>query len=90
MKRLFPILISLILLLLLIPFPMKLKDGGSVHYNAVLYDVYDLHAMYAVNSDTEMDYVEGIIIEILGFQIYNSTDPHIDKFGDCPDLYFNT
>lgn len=55
-------------LILLVPVPMHLKDGGSVKYSALLYSVTDVHRM-----DPVMDgYEEGTIIKILGFKVYNN------------------
>ena len=78
--------VCVLLLVLLIPFPAKAKDGGSIHYDAILYDVYDVHSIYDSGPDTEMKYVEGVIIEIFGIQVYNNTAPHIESFGDHPNL----
>ena len=84
MKKVFAIICILVAVLLLVPHIGKYKDGGTVCYNAILYDVYDMHALYT-DSDGSMRYVEGVIIEVLGYQIYNSTTPHIDDVGDSPD-----
>ena len=82
MKKVIAVICVLLFLVLLIPFPAKVKDGGSTHYDAILYDVYDVHSG-PINS--EWDYIEGVIIEIFGIQVYNNTNPHIDSFGDYPD-----
>ena len=37
------IIVVLIVLVLLIPIPTRYKDGGSVRYRAVLYDVTKYH-----------------------------------------------
>lgn len=78
--------VCVLLLVLLIPFPAKAKDGGSIHYDAILYDVYDVHSIYDSGPDTEIKYVEGVIIEIFGIQVYNNTAPHIESFSDHPNL----
>ena len=85
MKKAIIILLILVALVLLFPIRGQFKDGGSVEYRAILYTVYDVHSLYD-GPDTEMQYVEGTIIEILGYQVYNNTNPHIENFGDSPDL----
>ena len=59
--------------ILLFPLPLRLKDGGPVIYQAVLYSVSDVHTFA---SEEEMangkEYDEGIIIKILGFEILNT------------------
>lgn len=77
MKKAIVIVCILIALLLLIPFPAKLKDGGTVHYNAILYDVYDVHRIKPVepplaDGTFETEYLEGIIIEIFEVEIFNN------------------
>ena len=86
MKKIILIVTIIVLLICLVPFPAKYKDGGSVHYDAILYDVYDVHSIYDVGHDAEIKYVEGFIIKIFGIQVFNNTNPHIDNFGDSPDL----
>ena len=85
MKKFILALIIIVLLICLVPFRAQFKDGGSVHYNAILYDVYVVRSLYG-DPDIEMKRVEGFIIEIFGIQVFNNTNPHIDNFGDSPDL----
>lgn len=84
MKKAIIIVLILVALILLFPIRGQFKDGGSVEYRAILYTVYDVHSGYG-GPDTEMHYVEGTIVEILGHQVYNNTNPHIENFGDSPD-----
>ena len=57
--------------ILLIPIPMRQKDGGTVEYNAILYSIADVHRL---NPDVESDqpYLEGMIIKILGVEVFNN------------------
>ena len=70
--RLFLIAILLILLVLLIPIPRHLKDGGTIEYKAVLYKVSNVHSIN--NLESEKLYREGIIVEIFGIEIYNNVE----------------
>ena len=68
MKTWVIILSIMILAALLIPFPAQLKDGGTVHYDAILYDVYDVHRIKPVDNPSEdetieTEYIEGVIID---------------------------
>ena len=67
------IAIGLILLgfILLPPIPLRYKDGGTVEYRALLYSVYDVHRLAIEPVD---GYDDGIIVEVLGFEVYNSVD----------------
>lgn len=71
------------LALMLIPIPFKMKDGGTVHWNAVLYDVYDIHRATAPDNFNDAiignEYIEGVIVNIFGFEVFNNTEPHIDN-----------
>ncbi len=58
---------------LLVPIPMRLKDGGTVVYHAVLYQVEDVHRLGAVDT-AEDEYLEGMIVRILGMEVYNSVE----------------
>ena len=84
MKKRIVWVVLLLLAILIIPYPRKLKDGGTVHYDAILYDVYDVHRIAPVDptgsvAAIENDYIEGLIIKIFGVEVFNNTDPHIDN-----------
>ena len=63
----------LLAIVLLVPIPMRLKDGGTVVYRAGLYQVEDVHRLAAVDT-AEDEYLEGMIVRILGMEIYNSVE----------------
>lgn len=72
MKKKIVICVAIVVaLVLLIPIPMRLKDGGSVVYQAVLYSVKDVHSL---NPDMESGapYKEGIVIKVLGVKIFDN------------------
>ena len=58
-------------LVLLFPIPQRLKDGGSIRYAALLYQITDVHR---INPDIESEqpYLEGIEIEILGAKVFSN------------------
>ena len=75
-KKVIIILVAIILLVLLFPIRNQLKDGGTVEYKALVYKVSKVKKLI---SKEEMEregkikeYNHGIIIEILGFEIYNN------------------
>lgn len=70
-KKSILIVIIIIVLILLFPIPMRLKDGGSIRFQALLYSVTKYHRL---DYSTESGYVDGIGIEILGAEILNTTD----------------
>lgn len=63
----------LLAIVLLVPIPMRLKDGGTVVYHAVLYQGEDVHRLGAVDT-AEDEYLEGMIVRILGMEVYNSVE----------------
>ena len=68
-KKIVIIICVLLAIALLFPIPLRMKDGGTVKYQAVLYSVSDVHRL-APSEDS--GYEDGIIIEILGIQIFNN------------------
>lgn len=58
-------------LVLLFPVPMRLKDGGSVRYKAVLYEVTAYHQL---DLNSKSGYNDGCGIKILGVQIFNNVE----------------
>lgn len=63
----------LLAIVLLVPIPMRLKNGGTVAYHAVLYQVEDVHRLGAVDTAGD-EYLEGMIVRILGMEVYNSVE----------------
>ena len=69
-KKIIVGLCVLLLAVLLFPVTYHLRDGGTVEYKAVLYSVQKVHRLCPV--DSEQDYFEGTIIEILGLEVFNN------------------
>ena len=69
-KKIIIIVIIIAALIMLIPIPNRLKDGGSVEYRALIYKATKL---YRFNEASTATHEEGWIIEILGFEIYNNS-----------------
>lgn len=65
------ILCILLGLILLIPIPMRMKDGGSVAYRAVLYCVTDVHR---IDHEADDGYTDGTVVEVLGMEIYSNME----------------
>ena len=70
-KKIIAAICILLAIVLLVPIPMRMKDGGTVKYQAVLYSISDVHRLA---PSEESGYEDGIIVEILGMQIYNNVD----------------
>ena len=68
------IIIFIIAIILLIPIPMKLNDGGSIEYKAILYTITKYHKLASIEENTDVEYIDGIGIKILGMEVYNNTD----------------
>ena len=60
----------LLAIILLVPIPTHLKDGGTIIYKAVVYQVEKVHRM-VLEDISEDGYEDGTIVRILGFEIYN-------------------
>lgn len=58
----------ILLLILLFPIPLYLKDGGSVEFRALFYTIIKYHKLVAEREE----YVEGIEIKILGRKVYSN------------------
>ena len=77
-KKMILIVIVLIAIVLLFPIPMRLKDGGTVEYRAMLYTVTKYHRLAPM--ETESGYIDGIGIEILGREIFNNTNKIAESY----------
>ena len=65
------ILCMLLGLILLIPIPLRMKDGGSVEYRAILYCVTDVHR---IDHEADDGYTDGTVVEVLGMEIYSNME----------------
>ena len=72
-KALFVIAAILIVAILLAPVRMRLKDGGSVRYKSLIYEVTKIHQL-APEADGVKPYIDGLEIKILGVTIYRETN----------------
>ena len=77
-KKIVTILLIAILVVLIFPVRNQLKDGGTVEYEAILYKVSKVSRLI---SEEEMkaegkvkNYDKGIVVEVLGFEIFNNVD----------------
>ena len=68
------IFIAIAAVLLLVPFPVGYKDGGTVKYRAVLYCVTKQHSIAFDPLEQEDGYDIGTAVEILGFEVYNDVE----------------
>ena len=59
---------------MLIPMPIKYKDGGSTEYKAILYQVTKYHIL---NLDSNRGYDDGWKIKILGITIYDKINSDV-------------
>lgn len=67
------IILIILAIVLLTPYPIQYKDGGSVEFRALIYSVTKIHSL-ETNSNSTREYVEGIEIEILGFKVYSNVE----------------
>lgn len=72
-KRIAIIAIMAVLVILLTPIRMSIKDGGSVMYKSLVYEVTKIHRL-APEVDSVKPYIDGFEIKILGMTIYRETD----------------
>ncbi len=71
-KKIVAIFLVVAILILLFPIRMNLKDGGSVRYKAILYEVTKIHQLAYV--DGVKPYIDGIEVKILGMTVYRVTN----------------
>ena len=77
-KKILIVIIIAIILILLFPIRLQLKDGGTVEYKALLYKVSKVSRLISreeMEAEGKVkDYDKGIIIEVLGFEIFNNVE----------------
>ncbi len=75
MKKKIIIIVSIVVfVLMLLPIPNRLKDGGSVEYKAVLYQYTKIHSL---NEHSVTGYADGWELYILGIRVGGNTDVNI-------------
>ena len=70
-KKILVAICILLAIVLLFPIPLRMKDGGTVKYQAALYSISNVHRLAPSEAS---EYQDGIIIEILGIQVVNTVD----------------
>lgn len=73
------IIISVIIILVVLLFPIRnqLKDGGSIQYKSLTYEITKVHSLMpeeAEKTGKVKPYNDGYVIKILGFEIYNNVE----------------
>ena len=75
-KKVIIVMIIVILAILCIPRPRYLNDGGTIEYKALLYKISKVSRLISreeMEAEGKVkDYDKGIIIEVLGFEIFNN------------------
>ena len=72
-------------ILMLIPIPLRLKDGGSIEYHSLLYSITKI---YRMNDESPTGYEDGWKIEVLGIEIYNKIDVYSEIKKNNYELIF--
>ena len=65
--------IIVVLVILLTPIRMNLKDGGSVRYKSMVYEVTKIHQL-TPEVDGVKPYIDGFEVKILGMTVYRETN----------------
>lgn len=70
------IIVVLVILILFVPIPFQLKDGGTIEWTSLTYKVSKVHKL---NPNSKTGYEEGILIEILGMKVYDNVNIEISS-----------
>ena len=65
--------ITIVLLILFIPLRMNLKDGGSVRYKSLVYEVTKIHRL-SPDAHGIKPYIDGFEVKVLGRTVYKTTN----------------
>lgn len=85
-KRIIIIVAIIIFIIMLIPIPIRLKDGGSVEYKAMLYKYTKIHRL---SEKSATGYEDGWELRILGVQVggeintYVETEQQMNEIVSC-------
>ena len=72
-KRTAVIIAVALVVILMIPVRMNLKDGGSVRYKALLYEVTKIHQL-TPEADGVKPYIDGFEVKLFGLTVYRETN----------------
>ena len=67
------IAIIVVLIILLTPIRMNLRDGGCVRYKSLVYEVTKIHQL-APEVEGVKPYIDGFEVKILGMTVYRETN----------------
>ena len=73
-KKIIIIVAIVVFVLMLIPIPMRLKDGGSVEYRAVLYKYTKIHRL---SERSTTGYEDGWELKILGIYVGGEVNTYV-------------
>ena len=72
-RKLIALLSFLMVLIMMIPYSVQRRDGGTVDYIAILYSVLDVRSITPLEDrENGKEFNEGLIVKILGFEVYNN------------------
>ena len=75
-KKIAKLIIPILLLVLLFPIRLPLKDGGTVVYQSLLYKVSKVHRLIPTEEMERegkvKEYDDGIVVEVFGFEIFDN------------------
>lgn len=74
MKKKILLIVVVLIIVMLVPIPMKLKDGGSTEYKAILYSVTKYHK---INHDSTKGYDDGWKVKLFGLTIYDKITTYV-------------
>ena len=72
-KKVIWIVLAVILAVLLIPIPMRLKDGGTLELRAILYEADFLNQLYDDPETDEHKIRKGFYLDILGHTVIDNS-----------------
>lgn len=67
------ITVMIVLLILLTPVRMNLKDGGSVRYKSLICEVTKIH-QHSPDVDSIKPYIDGFEVKLFGMTVYRETN----------------
>lgn len=63
------LIVIFLIIILLFPIPMRLKDGGSTRFQSLLYSVTKINRL---NGDIDSENIKGWEAEVLNMRVYSN------------------